>query len=122
MQAFAENIRVVGGRIQRPTAVLDLAYDVSMPNPMQRKLITEAVAALPRKDLIAGHAVVSNSTVARGVLAVVNWFTKPTFPERVFGEPKEAVEWLVDLQPDVSPAAVLSDIRKRVPEFPSMQW
>jgi hypothetical protein len=103
------------------TVVLDIAHSVSLPNPMQRKQLVDAVGSIDAKRLILGHAVVTNTAVARGVLQVVNWFVTPVFPEKIFRAPGEAVDWLATRAPHLDRDGLLRDL-ERVPGFARLHW
>ena len=118
---FVRHIR--GIRPERPDAlVIDIAHSVSLPNPMQRKQIVDAVGGMESKQLISGHAVVTNTAVARGVLQVVNWFVTPEFPEKIFRAPGEAVQWFATLAPGFDRDGFLSELERRVPGFGQLRW
>ncbi|MEZ4231044.1 MAG: hypothetical protein R3B89_17850 [Polyangiaceae bacterium] len=120
---FAEGIRRMGALTrENDIVVLDVCYDIPLPKPMHRKLIADAVESIPDKSHVAGHALVSNSTVAQGVLTAINWFVKPDFPEKVFGDPAAALAWLNAQLPSLSPRRVLDAISRDVPEFDRLRW
>ncbi|MFT3776213.1 MAG: hypothetical protein QM820_63525 [Minicystis sp.] len=103
--------------------MLDLVHGITAPNATQRKAVATAVAEVPRKERILGHAVVTNSAIARGVLIATNWLvTSRPFPEKVFDEPRAALEWLRSRDPAVSLDAVLATVAKEVPTFTSLRW
>jgi hypothetical protein len=102
--------------------VIDIAHSVSLPNPMQRKQIVDAVGSIEDKQLILGHAVVTNTAVARGVLQVVNWFVTPVFPEKVFRSPREAAAWLATRAPRFDHDGLLRELERCVPGFERLRW
>ncbi len=118
---FVAHIRAIG-RSGKPTTVIDIAHSVSLPNPLQREQIIDAVGSIEHKQLVLGHAVVTNTAVARGVLQVVNWFVPPAFPERVFRSPGEALDWLGRQCPDLDGDGLLADIERTVRSFASLRW
>ena len=119
---FVAHIRGVT-TIQAPDpVVLDLAYSVSLPNPMQRKQIVDVVASLKGKHRIAGHAVVTNTAVARGVLQAVNWFVTPAWAEKVFRTPREATTWLQTLSPELDVDGLFTEIERAAPGFRGRRW
>jgi hypothetical protein len=59
---------------------------------------------------------------ARGVLTAVNWFVSRTFPERVFSEPRAAVDWLSELSVSVDAQRVLTQLAQGVPGFDRLRW
>ncbi len=122
-EEFAAGIHRMGTLTRdEDIVVLDICYDLPLPTPMHRKLIADAVEAIPDKSHVMGHALVSNSSVAQGVLTAINWFVKPVFPEKVFGDPQSGVAWLSAQLPSVSPRRVLETIGQAVPGFERMRW
>jgi hypothetical protein len=120
--SFVEHVKRVASGHRPGLLVLDMAHDISAPNPLQRKLITDAVNDGTGKDFIAAHAVVSNSAIARGVLTAVNWFvTSRPYAERVFSNPREALTWLAT-HGDVDVEAALRDISTAAPPFETLRW
>lgn len=117
-------VRHIGGiHVQSGDAlVIDIAHSVSLPNPMQRKQIVDAVGSIDAKERIVGHAVVTNTAVARGVLQVVNWFVTPVFPEKIFRSPGEAVAWLTTRAPRFDGDGLLRELEQRVPGFAQLRW
>lgn len=118
---FVRHIRGIRTR-DGDAMVIDIAHSVSLPNPMQRKQIVEAVGSIEGKSLLLGHAVVTNTAVARGVLQVVNWFVTPEFPEKIFRAPGDAVAWLVERAPRFDRDGFLSELERRVPGFAQLRW
>jgi hypothetical protein len=122
LNAFVRGIERIGESNLGDLVVLDLAHGIDRPKPLHRQRITEAVQKLPNKAHIRGHAVVANSSVARGVLTVVNWFVKPEFPEKVFRMPELALGWLKQHDSTLDPQRVLDDVRLRVPDYEKLRW
>lgn len=118
---FVAHIRSIGAN-GKPTVVIDIAHSVSLPNPLQREQIIDAVGSIEHKHLVLGHAVVTNTAIARGVLQVVNWFVPPKFPERVFRSPGEAIDWLGKQVADLDRDGLLADIERSVRSFGSLRW
>ncbi len=103
--------------------VIDLAYRIALPTPLQRQRIATAVDAATRTThSVAAHALVTNSVTARGVLTAINWFVERTFDEKVFGAPEEALAWLSSFNPKLDARAVLDDIARAAPSFAGMRW
>ncbi|MCA9642366.1 MAG: hypothetical protein KC492_16810 [Myxococcales bacterium] len=120
---FAEGILRLGALTRsQDIVVLDVCYDIPLPKPMHRKLIADAVEAIPDKSHVVGHALVSNSTVAQGVLTAINWFVKPVFPEKVFRDPSSGVAWLSAQLPSLSPRRILDAMAQDVPGFERLRW
>lgn len=122
VEAFVRGIQRIGESSLPELVVLDITHDISRPKPLHRKQITDAIQALPNKERIRGHAVVANSSVARGVLTIVNWFVKPVFPEKVFKHPGMALAWLKQHEVTLDPERVLEDVRLHVEGFDSLRW
>ena len=102
--------------------ILDITHDVPMPTAVQRKRITEIIGNAANTRLLAGHALVVNSPVGRGALTAINWVVRPKFDEKVFGNPKDAVAWLVERNPALDGAALLGDLSRAVPELAKLRW
>ena len=123
LDGFIANIDAIGEATTPGYVVLDIAHGISMPTPLQRQRVAEAVAsATKRTRVLTAHALATNSATARGVLTAVNWFIKRTFDEKVFPVPRDALEWLATLSQRVDPEAVLSDIARKVPPFGTLRW
>lgn len=125
LAGYLANVNRLADLGGKPHVVLDIAHDISLPTPVQRKTIADAVQALPlgSKRLIAGHAVVVNSAIGRGVLTAINWFvSERPFAERVFASPDKALLWLAERLPETSPGLVLADIGRQAPHFRSFTW
>lgn len=122
LEAFVAQLERVGRRSLPGHVVLDLMHDVPLPNPLQRQRLTEAVQKVTARGGVGGHALVTNSTIARGVLSAINWFVRPAFPERTFREPKAAVAWLCSLNPKLDGDALLADIERHAPPFRALRW
>lgn len=102
-----------GGRVRRPArgesdrvlrsgeVILDMLYDVTMPTPVQRRRIGGVVEGSSALQQTGGHAVVTNSTLGRSLMTAINWVVRPSFEERIFGCPQEALEWLREKNPGV---------------------
>lgn len=120
---FVDHIGGLSAAPPRGVTVIDLAHGISAPNARQRTAIATAVANVRHKDRILGHAVVTNSAVARGVLTAINWLaTARPFPEKVFDAPRPALAWLKERDPELDLAAVLDGVAKEVPSFRSLRW
>lgn len=123
IEGFLANIEAIGAATTPGYVVLDIVHGISMPTPLQRQRVAEAVdAAAKRTRVLTAHALATNSTAARGVLTVVNWFVKRSFEEKVFGAPRDAVAWLRTCSHKVDPEAVLADIARNVPGFGGLRW
>lgn len=122
VERFEAHVRMIAGSLQSGRVVLEIVHSVSLPNPMQRKRLVEAVQSVPSRHLLRGHAVVTNTAIARGVLQVVNWFVAPDFPESVFSNPGDGVAWLVEQSSDVDGAALIAHIAENTPGFEQLRW
>jgi hypothetical protein len=120
IDAFVEHIESIV--TVTGTVVLEMAHSITVPTPLQRQKITNAVQGIPGKRLLAGHAVATNSMAARGVLTAVNWFVPRTFPEKVFGDPRSAAAWLAEMSPSIDPGRVLAQVAQAVPGFDALRW
>lgn len=120
--AFVGGIQRIGESALPELVVLDITHGINRPNAMHRKRITDAVQVLPNKERIRGHAVVADSSVARGVLTIVNWFVKPVFPERVFENPNAALAWLKEHDATLDEVRVLEDVGETVASFQKLRW
>ena len=122
VDAFVRGIQRIGESHLSELVVLDLANSIDRPKPSDRQRITEAVHAIPNKERIRGHALVANSSVARGVLTIVNWFVKPQFPEKVSRMPELGLGWLKQQDSTLDPERVLEDIRQTVDGYQKLKW
>jgi len=121
VERFVEHVRSIGEG-GPGTVVLEVAHRITMPTPLQRQRITDAVRALPNKHFIGGHAVATNSAAARGVLTAVNWFVERSFPEKVFADPTSAAAWLAECNPAIDAGALLETIGNGAPPFGALRW
>ncbi len=123
IDGFVENIHAIAEATTPGYVVLDIVHGISMPTPLQRKRVAEAVASATKKTrFLTAHALATNSAAARGVLTAVNWFIQRSFDEKVFSAPSEALSWLATVSEKVDTKAVLSDITRKVPTFGSLRW
>lgn len=122
VDGFVGHIQDFGSRLVTGALVLDIAHDISLPTALQRKRIIDAVDSIPSKDRLGGHAVVTNSSVAGGVLKVVNWFVKTSFPEKVFDSPADGIAWLAEMNPRLDVKALREALHANVPGFGALRW
>lgn len=123
IDAFVANIDAIAHATTPGFVVLDICHGISLPTPLQRQRIAEAVgAATKRTRVLTAHALVTNSSAARGVLTTVNWFIQRNFDEKVFKGPSEALTWLATLSNKLDPDAVLADITRKAPPFTTLKW
>lgn len=123
IDAFVDNVHAIADATSPGYVVLDIVHGISMPTPLQRQRVADAVSAATKKArFLTAHALATNSVAARGVLTAVNWFFQRSFDEKVFGAPGEALGWLATLSHKVDPQAVLSDIARKVPTFSALEW
>lgn len=123
IDAFVENVHAIAEATMPGYVVLDIVHGISMPTPLQRKRVAEAVASATAKTrFLTAHALATNSAAARGVLTAVNWFIKRSFDEKVFGAPRDALGWLATFSEKIDTEAVLADILRRVPAFGTLKW
>ena len=121
LDQFVAYIARFGRAIRPGYVVLDLVHSIAMPSSLERQRITDALAATPNKELLAGHALVTNSSAARGVLTAINWFVDRPFPERVFAQPAEAARWLATLSPALDSAELLRAVARESP-LRGLRW
>ncbi|MCA9536880.1 MAG: STAS/SEC14 domain-containing protein [Myxococcales bacterium] len=122
MEQFVAHLRRMSERIEPGRVVLDITHDVGMPTAVQRRRIVEALQSSPKLDLVAGHALVINSTLGRGLLTAINWIVRPPFEERVCATPTEALDWLATRNAAVDPSSVLTSLERAVPGFSALSW
>ena len=123
IDGFVGNVHAIAEATLPGYVVLDIVHGISMPTPLQRQRVAEAVASATKKTrFLTAHALATNSAAARGVLTAVNWFIQRSFDEKVFGAPRDAVGWLATFSDKVDPEAVLSDISRKVPTFATLRW
>ena len=112
--------------LRRPRArglvLLDIIHGASTPDAERRRAVAAAVREIARSGEIVGHVVVTNSSVARGVLAAINWFADPGFPEVVVATPAEGLARARLMSPGVDPDAVLAALQAEVPWFSALRW
>lgn len=123
VEQFAEHIGALG-RVTKPGyVVLDVAHEIALPTPLQRKRIATAVDEATRTTRsVTAHALATNSVTARGVLTAINWFVQRTFEEKVFADPRAALLWLRGFNDKLQPDAVLAEISRAVPAFARLRW
>jgi len=118
---FVAHIR--GTRPRPGLVMVDLVHDISTPSAADRRHIAEAVrTVLSTSPDIAGHALISNSAVARGVMTAINWVAKTPFPEGTFSTPADGLAWAAQRSPTIDPAAMLAVLHEQVPGFASLRW
>jgi hypothetical protein len=121
LEAFVGHIR--GTRTRPGLVMVDITHDISAPTAAHRREIADAVRdCLAGTTGIAGHVVVSNSAVARGVLTAVNWMVKTPFPECVASSPEAGFAWAKKHSPDLDVDVVLKTIARQVPWFSALRW
>ncbi len=121
VDGFVAHIRAT--RPRRGLVMIDFVHSISTPSAADRRLIAEAVReVLSSSPDIAGHALVSNSSVARGVMTAINWMAKTPFPESTFATPALGLAWAAQLSPTIDPGAILADLHEQVPGFASLRW
>lgn len=83
VESLVTHIRAT--RPREGTVLIDIAHDITLPGAVQRTRIAEAVkeAITSHKRVIAGHAVVTNSSVTRATMTAINWLVRPEFPEEI---------------------------------------
>jgi hypothetical protein len=122
MERFLSHLREVGENAVPGQLVLDMCHDLPMPTPVQRRRIVEVLEGSPKLDRVAGHALVINSTIGRGLLTAINWVVSPRFEEKLFARPERAFAWLVERNPDFDADALLEAVRAAHPGFDALSW
>ena len=102
--------------------VLDLWFDAGMPSSKNRARFTSEFTRSVITQRVQAHALVTNSTLSRGVLTAINWVIKRPFQERVFAQPADGLAWIGSLKPDLDIGALRRDIEMAVPGFTSLHW
>lgn len=123
-ERLVAHMKAIGENGQRDEVVLTALNDAPMPSVARRRRLTETITAAQAKGgyIFAGHAVVTNNSVTRGLLTALNWVVKPKYDERVFKAPPPALEWLTTRCPTLQPSAVLADLARANPEFGFLRW
>lgn len=121
LATFVGHIR--GTRTRPGLVMVDITHDISPPTAAERRDIADAVRdCLAGTTGIAGHVVVSNSAVARGVLTAVNWMVKTPFPEHVASSPEAGLAWARKHSPELDVDATMKAIAREVPWFSALRW
>ena len=120
--AFVAHLRRLASDARAGQLALEIAYDMPMPTPVQRRRIVEVLNGSPKLELVAGHALVVNSQIGRGLLTAINWVVRPPFEERVFSRPDDALGWLRERNPDFDPQALLRSVESTCPGFARLRW
>lgn len=122
VRGFLEHLRAAAGQAGAGSLILDITHDVPMPTPVQRKKITDIISKAPNLNLVAGHALVVSSPLARGALTAINWVVRPKFDEKIFGNPGDAVAWLVERNAELDGAGLLKDLASGIPGLDALKW
>ena len=120
--AFIAHLRGLTEDVRPRQLVLDVLHDVPMPTALQRRQIVEVLQSSDKLDLVAGHALVNNAAIGRGVLTAINWLVRPPFDEKVFSSLDDAALWLQERNPALDPAALAASIRRAYPGFDRLRW
>jgi len=121
IDAFVGHLR---GTRSRPGLIMfDITHDISPPTAPERRDIADAVRdTLASTSGIAGHVVVSNSAVARGVLTAINWMVKTPFPEHVASSPTAGLVWAKQQSPELDVDAFQEAVAHEVPWYAALRW
>lgn len=122
IEGFLSYLRGVADDAAPGQLVLDMCHDLPMPTPVQRRRIIEVLNGSKKLDLVAGHALVVNSTIGRGLLTAINWVVTPRFEEKLFARPDQAFEWLAERNPAFDADALLAAVRAAHPGFDQLRW
>ncbi len=118
IDVFVEHLRTA--RSHPGLVLLDISQNITAPSSASRRAISDAVLEHVNKGtLLAGHAVVSDSFVARGIMIAVAWLTNTPspWPEQIFSDPATALAWAKELSPGVDVDAVHDAWRREVPWY-----
>ena len=121
-EGFLSHLRAAVANLEQGHMILDITHDVPMPSATRRKQITEIIGGAQNTHLLAAHALVVNSPVGRGALTAINWVVRPKFDEKIFGNPRDAVAWLVERNPMLDGDALLRDLARSVPGLSELKW
>lgn len=93
--------------------VFNIVGKKSIPNAAQRKQVADLFAEFA--DVIAmvkGHAVVTDSKLALGVMTALGWVVKKPFKEKVFSDPNQAMDWLESLSTQFQRHELIAALRR----------
>lgn len=122
IEAFLTYLRGLAQHAVPGQLVLDMCFDIPMPTPVQRRRIVEVLQSSPKLELVAGHALVINSTIGRGLITAINWVVRPPFEEKLFSRPEQAFEWLAERNPSFDGDRLLRSVRAAHPDFDRLRW
>src|SRR5687767_5574241 len=72
VDAFVAHVDSIAHATKPGYVVLDIAHGISMPTPVQRERVTNAVQAATRATrVLTAHALATSSVTARGVLTAI---------------------------------------------------
>lgn len=121
-ESFARFIRET--RPREGVVVIDISHGITFPTALQRKCIADAVKETEARfsTTISGHAVVTNSSVARATLTAINWVARPAYPEQVFSDVPSALAWAQRVSPSVDVDATRESMRRAINGFDTLRW
>lgn len=108
------------GASATPSTMLHLAQTQNLPTPAERKELATTLREIERPERLR-YALVTSSTMLRGVLLAVNWLADSKLSQQVFGTPTAALSWLqrndANRVADVEAALTLA-----VPDYGALRW
>lgn len=121
-QSFAHFIRET--RPRDGVIVIDISHSITFPTALQRKWIADAVKETQARFpvTISGHAVVTNSSIARATLTAINWVASPAYPEQVFSDVNSALVWACKTSPQIDEERVRASMREAITGFDALRW
>lgn len=112
---------LVAGVMNERSVVLAMAYRSTSPTAPQRGALADLLKQYEAQfQRLEAFALVSDSAIVRGTVTAINWLTHKPFPEKVFGDPREALDWLHGVEPGVRPQKVIADMAHVI--SPDLLW
>jgi hypothetical protein len=106
----------------RGLVLFDVVVGVAAPEVEHRRIIGSVVREVAASGEIVGHVLVTDSAIARRVLAAINWFAAPPFPEVVAGSLAEGLAAAKAMSPAIDVDDVLAVLHDRVPWLSAVRW
>lgn len=89
--------------------MFSFANSPRMFNAEERQALVELVRSGGLQAL-KRNAIVTNNSIARGILTAMNWIIAKPYDEKIFADPAAAIDWLYAGKP---PAKTLKDAMER---------
>jgi hypothetical protein len=106
----------------RGLVLLDVVIGASVPEVEHRRLVGSVVREVAAGGEIVGHVVVTDSAIARSVLAAINWFAAPPFPEVVAGSLAEGLAAAKAMSPAIDVDGVHAVLHAEAPWLSAVRW